>query len=519
MDKHSVSWKQFHVRINQLGELNGFLSAESEEITVKKSSSYLVDSNIKAFSFWIAYFGRYPNYEEWEAVKTFIQVDSNIDRVMNYFGRIQKEPINEKVNLQFARGISINLQGIKLSGEISGIPFVARQVVEKLLAEDIKLTRLEVSENIEISEIIGFKQNVLNDKFKRNNRVKNVIFSGLFASARELNYSYPSFYKILKKVKNSGSVESIFKRQKKNQNLKTIVIPLNMTLVSITPILDEKQTALLSMLSELKLIRFIPIIHDVLPIKHSEFFPHGSAEGTLRYIKLCGISGTNFAVSNHTIRELEKTYEFLEIDSPKIELLDLTEFVPFRKQIFPWETPNEKKQYLLCISTFEPRKNHLKIVLVFERIKKVFPDLQLILVGNYGWKNEIIHKVITNSDYPQDIIIRRNIPEKTKYELIQNSLATVYMSKLEGFGLPVLESIVSGKYVIHDPSEPLSSFIKYGYSILVDCNDVDSIYMGVLHALTQEQLINDVKFTEVNGTTFQSFINHVASSWDEFKND
>jgi glycosyltransferase involved in cell wall biosynthesis len=510
MNKNLKTWTQFRARIIQMEELIGFVDTESEVISTEGSANYLVDSNIKAFSFWIAYFARFPNYDEWEAVKTFVKMNSDLNQVIRFFGRIQKEPSKEKIDLQFARGICINLQGIKLNGEVSGIPFVARQIVKKLMNENVNLSRFEVSENIEISQLRENVQNIKNENIKRKNPLKGIILSGAYASARELNYTYPSIYKSLKAIKNTGRISKIFRRQKIRQNPETIVIPINITLISITPILDEKQTALLSILSELKLIRFIPVIHDVLPLKHHGFFPFGSAEGTLSYIKLCGTSSVNFAVSKFTIAELERTYEFLGIVCPKLELLDLTELIPDRYENISKNNPDVTSQYILYISTFEPRKNHIKTVLVFEKLKKDFPNLQLILVGNYGWKNEIIHKVISNSTYSESILIKRNITEEAKYKLIQNSIATVYMSKHEGFGLPIFESIISGKQVIHDSSDPLSDFIKFGYSVIVDSDDVDSIYDGIFKVLTHEQLTSYVNLFEGRQNTFQTFVNCVT---------
>ena len=88
------------------------------------------------------------------------------------------------------------------------------------------------------------------------------------------------------------------------------------------------------------------------------------------------------------------------------------------------------------------------------------------------------------------------------------------MSKYEGFGLPILESIAIGKKVIHDHSDPLSEFAKYGNSIIVDCDDVDSIYNAILNALNEEVSTTNVQKDVIHTKTFQSFIDYVIKTWN-----
>ena len=512
------SWDQFYTRMNQMEELTKSARVNNEPVNRENLSNYLANTKLKSFVLWVAYFGRYPNYEEWEGLKIRIQVDSNINQILNFFERIQKEPTRERVNLHFEEGLCINLQGIKLNGEVSGIPFVAKQIVEKLYKQNLELKRLDVYNNVEISELNAEYQNIGSNKVKKSKKISNIIWSGVYASARELNYSYPHFYKMLKKIKTKSQIKGINAKERNNLNSQTLTIPKNVTLLSIVPILEEKQTDLLSILCELKLIVLITVIHDVLPLKYNQFFPPGSTEGTLRYIKLCALADINFAVSQYTIAEVEKTFKYLDVNSPKIELLDLSEMVPFRNPTILANTHKNRK-YLLYISTFEPRKNHLKLVLIFEKIKKNYPEFDLILVGNYGWKNEITHKIITSSTYSESIFILRNISEESKYNLIQNSIATIYMSKHEGFGLPILESIAIGKRVIHDHSDPLSRFAKYGNSVIVDSDDVDSIYNGILHVLNEEALTTNVQKNAIHNKTLQSFIDYVIKTRNMQLND
>jgi glycosyltransferase involved in cell wall biosynthesis len=52
----------------------------------------------------------------------------------------------------------------------------------------------------------------------------------------------------------------------------------------------------------------------------------------------------------------------------------------------PRKVDNEDFEYLLMVSTIEPRKNHLLLVSAWERLKYgAHPNLKLVVVGNPGW--------------------------------------------------------------------------------------------------------------------------------------
>jgi glycosyltransferase involved in cell wall biosynthesis len=173
----------------------------------------------------------------------------------------------------------------------------------------------------------------------------------------------------------------------------------------------------------------------------------------------------------------------LKLEIPTIKIFDIKSFVKNPGKIVVENLQPIYKKYFLYISTFEPRKNHVRLLLVFEKLKNRYPDVNLVLVGNYGWKNKLIYDLLESSPFRESIFVERNISEIRKYMLIKNSLATLYLSKFEGFGLPILESIISNKNVIFDHSRPMSDNYKFGKSIMIDTQDMESIFNALVKIL------------------------------------
>lgn len=109
---------------------------------------------------------------------------------------------------------------------------------------------------------------------------------------------------------------------------------------------------------------------------------------------------------------------------------------------------NDKKHnYILAVSTLEPRKNFKRVIDCYIELKKNnLVNDKLIIVGKAGWYYKDILKIPENLS--KNIIFKGYVSEKHLIELYQNAKVFVYPSLYEGFGLPVLEAMACGCPVI-----------------------------------------------------------------------
>jgi len=106
-------------------------------------------------------------------------------------------------------------------------------------------------------------------------------------------------------------------------------------------------------------------------------------------------------------------------------------------------------EYLLIVSTIEPRKNHEALLRAWEKIRsEKFPDVKLIIVGKLGWH----HSEIVDKFRPWlergDAFFLTNVPSSDLRLLYKHARATICPSFGEGFDFAGVEAMRSGGAVV-----------------------------------------------------------------------
>jgi glycosyltransferase involved in cell wall biosynthesis len=105
--------------------------------------------------------------------------------------------------------------------------------------------------------------------------------------------------------------------------------------------------------------------------------------------------------------------------------------------------------YLLMVSSIEPRKNHLALIAAWEELcAGHFPHLKLVAVGGPGWRNEsILHRLQPWLERGAALLLR-NVPADSLRRLYAHARATVCPSIAEGFDYSGVEAMRSGGVVV-----------------------------------------------------------------------
>jgi len=110
--------------------------------------------------------------------------------------------------------------------------------------------------------------------------------------------------------------------------------------------------------------------------------------------------------------------------------------------------PDLPERYLLFVSTLEPRKNVLGVLRAFALLKEWGYPGELVLVGRWGWRTDAIREELETSPARPWIRHLDYVDRPRLAVLYGGADALLFPSWLEGFGLPMLESMACGTPVI-----------------------------------------------------------------------
>lgn len=140
--------------------------------------------------------------------------------------------------------------------------------------------------------------------------------------------------------------------------------------------------------------------------------------------------------------------------------------------------------YILSVGTLEPRKNYINNIKAFNKISNFYPNLKYVIVGNKGWKNKKILELIRSN---KNIIHFHGLDIDSIKNLYENSMIVLLTSKYEGFGMPVLESILQNRRLILSPISvfkeiiDLTNYKNFFFTKSINHQDIFNAIMHVLN--------------------------------------
>lgn len=196
-------------------------------------------------------------------------------------------------------------------------------------------------------------------------------------------------------------------------------------------------------------IKSVVTIHDLIFKRFPQYFGLVSRKIYMAKIKYaCKHADKIIAISERTKLDL---VELLNIDKKRIEVVyqDCDEiFKVEQSAIKKGEVKlkyNLPKKFILSIGTIEERKN---VFLLVKALKLLPNDTRLVIIGkdtNYAKK---IKQYVSRTQLSGRVLFIPNASFADLPAIYQLAEIFVYPSRYEGFGIPVLEALVSGIPVV-----------------------------------------------------------------------
>jgi glycosyltransferase involved in cell wall biosynthesis len=190
------------------------------------------------------------------------------------------------------------------------------------------------------------------------------------------------------------------------------------------------------------------MLHDLIPIEHPEFCRDGEQERHLvRLRNAVQVASAIVCNSQATLDALRKqcVQAGWTVPPAAVALLapDLPDAAtPLRPVVEP---------YFVFVSTIEPRKNHLMILRVWQKlILQMGKDApRLILIGQRGWAYGEVTDLLAQSEVLQARVSEISAcTDAQMVNYLQHAQALLFPSFAEGYGMPVVEALAQGLPVI-----------------------------------------------------------------------
>jgi glycosyltransferase involved in cell wall biosynthesis len=212
----------------------------------------------------------------------------------------------------------------------------------------------------------------------------------------------------------------------------------------------------------------VPLVvtfHDLAVLRHPETFNRWTRTySRLALPRVAKAARRLIAVSEFTKREL---IDLLDVPEEKVRVIPNAVGPPF-------EASGEAAagDYVLAVSTLEPRKNLPRLVEAYRRAH--LNGLQLLVAGAAGWGG-----VRVEGD---GIRWLGEVRDDELARLYRGARCVAYVSLYEGFGLPVLEAMACGAPVVAGRNAA-SEEVAGSAAVLVDPLDPEAIAAGLAEAV------------------------------------
>ncbi len=192
----------------------------------------------------------------------------------------------------------------------------------------------------------------------------------------------------------------------------------------------------------------IVTVHDLIFLRYPKLYPFIDRKiYNKKFRHACDIADVIVAISNETKRDLEHFY-FIPESKIKVVYQSCNE-IYFKD---PGELVadsvlkkyNLPAEYLLFVGTIEERKNVLLIVKALQSVK----DIPLVVIGN---KKHYFNKVmayITAHQLQKRVIFLDAVSTDELRAVYKHARIFIFPSFFEGFGIPILEALMSKVPVI-----------------------------------------------------------------------
>lgn len=189
------------------------------------------------------------------------------------------------------------------------------------------------------------------------------------------------------------------------------------------------------------------IVYDLLPITHPECFVSNALSSFVQYLTLVRHVDQISCISDTVRRQLEPLLPAIPRSKPPARITAHVLAGDFQTQPATTAASDDRpaEPVVLCVGTIEPRKNQTRILRAMVAAQEAGCRFRGVFAGNAGWLNgQFRDELKAARSRGIQVELHEGVTDDTLAELYRTASLTIYCSLAEGFGLPVVESVMAG---------------------------------------------------------------------------
>ncbi len=259
----------------------------------------------------------------------------------------------------------------------------------------------------------------------------------------------------------------------------------------VPEIFQDNRVEWLAGLSAQSPMRRVAVCHDAIAWRRPDLSPPAREAGFAPYLDALGTFDHVVAISRETRDDLHARWHEGHLKNPP------------PVSVHPWPvnhagTPRHltpppvgtARPMVLCVGTFEPRKNHLVLLEAAAQVWARGVDFELTLIGRTTahWGTRVLSALETLQRAGRPVRWLQHVDDQTLRRAYERCAFTVFPSLAEGFGLPILESLWHGRPCLCGTNGALGEVAEGGGCLPVDQTDPAALASAVERLLTDPSL-------------------------------
>lgn len=252
----------------------------------------------------------------------------------------------------------------------------------------------------------------------------------------------------------------------------------------------------------------VAIVHDLITWKHPEWTPARRRAGFEIYLQSLAGMRHLICVSEATRDDLVAYLRGLGGELPETSVLGWPVDDAFTFDHRHWPQPVRPPE-ILCVGRMEPRKNHLLLLEAADLLWDEGFHFKLVLAGRRmrGEDEAVFQRIKVLQGRGHPIEWYPDPDDEGLVRLYQRARFTVFPSRVEGFGLPVLESIAAGRPCLCSGEGAVGEVARGGGCVTTDVSMVGEL------AATMRSLLED---GEVYRRAVRQTLDRKISRWPDY---